>query len=111
MGRSKVTPVRTSQLANEIAWEAGMDPRDVRLVLEHLSDRITRHLAAGERVHLDNFGTISATEMKGITRQADVTDWKKKKRRVAVGKAMRVSFKQASRLKEVLKWASTKKKA
>jgi nucleoid DNA-binding protein len=84
-----------------------MDPRDVRLVLEQLAAQTTRHLAKGRRVHLDNLGTFTATEMNRPKSTGNI----KLKRKVAPRRSMRVSFKQARRLKEELKCPTKKTKA
>lgn len=104
MGRRKIgLPVRTSQLAVSIALELGLDPRDVRMVIEQLALTVVEHLVAGRRVHIDNLGSLTPKEMKGITRVRNLTSFKKRKQRVPVEKAIKVSFKKSARLKEELK--------
>jgi nucleoid DNA-binding protein len=104
MGRRKVAqPVRSSQLAVEVAKSAGIDPRDARVFIEHLTASIIHHLSEGRTVHLDSFGTFRPVEMKGVTRDRDLTSWTGEKNRVAVERAVRVFFKKAHLLKEALR--------
>jgi nucleoid DNA-binding protein len=80
-----------------------MDPKEVRMVLEQLAVSVTEHLAAKRRVHIDNLGSLTSKEMKGVTRIRDLSNFKKKKQRVSVGRVFKVSFKKATRLKEALR--------
>lgn len=106
MGRHKVDrdqPVRSSQLAAEVAEGVGIDPRDARVFIEHLTAGIIRHLAAGRAVHVDGLGTLRPMVQSGITRVQTLTDWKGRKNRVAMERVVKVFFRKARLLKETLR--------
>ena len=98
----KKAVVRSSQHADYVAEEVGLDPREVRYLFEVFSSEVVRQLSLGRNVHLDNVGTIGVFEQEGLTRPVDLTTINGRRIRVPVGRVCKVSFRKARRLKEAL---------
>lgn len=55
--------IGTAQISRQIAVQLGLDRRQVKTVMEHLTELVRHHLSLGTDVTVDGLGTFSAVKL------------------------------------------------